>query len=163
MLPEYSLPSQKMVPWYLVTILCGEHGLYEQNLSSVQPWLLRNMEFGSSQVMHRKQRQPADKHVSPQSKLINLKKKNAFLFLHPWILTVVPACATHGQSTTSATCHGGLESSLIDVGHASCRAFRQSGLLIIDADHFEIIWLQQAVLNSLFDVFDGNWGKNKII
>lgn len=65
MLSEKSLPSVKMVPWHLVTILQGENHQYEQNLSSVQPWLLRNVESGSSQVMHSKQRQTTDKHMFP--------------------------------------------------------------------------------------------------
>lgn len=68
MLSEKSLPSIKMVPWHLVTILQGENHQYEQNLSSVQPWLLRNVESGSSQVMHSKQRQTTERHMFPQKK-----------------------------------------------------------------------------------------------
>lgn len=78
MLSEKSLPSIKMVPWHLVTILPGENHQYEQNLRSVQPWLLRNVDSGSSQAMHCKQRQTTDRHMLPQKKEENLKK---FIYL----------------------------------------------------------------------------------
>lgn len=77
-----------MVPWHLVTILPGENHQHQQNLSSVQPWLLRNKHSGSSQVMRREQRQTTDSHKFPQKR--KKTSSSLFIFLHLWILTIVP-------------------------------------------------------------------------
>lgn len=82
-----------MVPRHLVTILPGENHQHQQNLSSAQPWLLRNVDSGSSQAMHSKQRQTTDSQRFPQKG--KKTSKSLFVFLHLWILTTVPACATH--------------------------------------------------------------------
>lgn len=67
-----------MVPKHLVTILPGENHQHQQNNSSVQPWLLRNADFGSPQAMNSKQRQTTDRHMFPQKK----KEENLRKFIY---------------------------------------------------------------------------------
>lgn len=112
-LSEKSLPSVRIVPWHLVTVLQGEDHQYEQNLSSVQPWLLRNVE---SLWVFTNDAQEAETN-NWQAHVLSKKTtmESLFVFLHPWIL-VVPVCAARCHSTTSATCQKGLELSLMDVG-----------------------------------------------
>lgn len=155
-----------MVPRHLVTILPGENHQHQQNLSSVQPWLLRNVDSGSSQAMHSKQRQTTDSHRFPQKQEENFTK-----FIYP------SAFLNPNNSTCMCYTHTAIPPPLQyvreDLNHLwwtsahIAPSIWQSDLhepLVIDANLLQIICLRQTVPNSLlFHAFDTKWEGEIII